>query len=915
MLQNCVAVLSLIAALGLLSASGSRATQPPGKAAKPARVDRDGQALPAGAVARLGSTRFRHQELLVFLGFAGSERHVLAASADGDVRLWDVATGKVLWRMTTAPHDGSNIALSGDGKTFALRLDDGWSVRATASGKELRRFARRQLEKESQIPDLAQASVRLSADGQLLIVGDDSWRSMEGGDRFAVWKTATGTLVRAWELPAKAWLRVFSLADDGATLATLETAEDGNRQTLRLWDVAGGKQRSAARPPMDYLRQLRFLPDGKTLLGVSAGWARAFVFDGATGKQLAKFDWTDLERALLTADGKSLVGVGADRLLQWELATGKELRQFPLPRPIDKVRLGASLWGFASGGSLPRVAALSPDGKTAAISAGANFRLWEMGSGKEVGGRPGHDDAVEAVAFAPDGKLVVSAAPGGPALLWEATTGRVVHTLPFAPSPEIQLPRLVPAGGMPMGMPMMGMGGWHSVSPHGVRIAFAPDGQTVAGLASGILQRWDATTGKPLQWPVTPARLLSFAFAPDGKVLALNGDDGVTRLVQPASGKQVRAHRWASVKRDENGRAGLVAFAATFSRDGKVLHGACTVTEWNEVNTTVAGVEVASGLERVRLPVKPVRPSDALRGIGYYDGMVEAVVLEVAVAPDGKHLVTAGPTTIKLWDLVRRRPECVLECQDVVTETVMFSPDGKWLLAGKYDGAIRVWDVATARVLGDVPAHEAAVTALAFSPDGKRLASGSADSTVLLWDWAEFRAEVTVAPVATASAPEALWKTLAGPHAARAFDAQAAMEATPAATVAFLKARLKPVTPVDPQLVEKLLADLDSKLFAVRRAAVTELEQLGDLAGAALRKRLAARPSLETRQRLEALIARLDDSRSGLLLQGLRAVEVLEHIGTPAARQVLEALATSAPGHRLTEEAAASVRRLQRATP
>ena len=47
------------------------------------------------------------------------------------------------------------------------------------------------------------------------------------------------------------------------------------------------------------------------------------------------------------------------------------------------------------------------------------------------------------------------------------------------------------------------------------------------------------------------------------------------------------------------------------------------------------------------------------------------------------------------------------------------------------------------------------------------------------------------------------------------------------------------------------------------------------------------------------------------LVRALRAAEVLEHIGTPEARQVLEALAKGAPGHRLTEAAAAALRRLE----
>jgi hypothetical protein len=47
------------------------------------------------------------------------------------------------------------------------------------------------------------------------------------------------------------------------------------------------------------------------------------------------------------------------------------------------------------------------------------------------------------------------------------------------------------------------------------------------------------------------------------------------------------------------------------------------------------------------------------------------------------------------------------------------------------------------------------------------------------------------------------------------------------------------------------------------------------------------------------------------MLQPLRAVEVLEHVGTPDARRLLQELAHGLPGARLTSEAQPSLRRLR----
>jgi hypothetical protein len=126
-------------------------------------------------------------------------------------------------------------------------------------------------------------------------------------------------------------------------------------------------------------------------------------------------------------------------------------------------------------------------------------------------------------------------------------------------------------------------------------------------------------------------------------------------------------------------------------------------------------------------------------------------------------------------------------------------------------------------------------------------------------------------------------------------------------TAAFLKDHLRPVLAPDARLVARLILDLESTDFAVREQAVKDLEKLGEVAVPALRKALADQPPLETRRRIEPILAR----EPAVDLRSLRAIEVLEHIGSREAREILRALAGGAPGARLTEEARASLKRLQ----
>ncbi len=128
----------------------------------------------------------------------------------------------------------------------------------------------------------------------------------------------------------------------------------------------------------------------------------------------------------------------------------------------------------------------------------------------------------------------------------------------------------------------------------------------------------------------------------------------------------------------------------------------------------------------------------------------------------------------------------------------------------------------------------------------------------------------------------------------------------------FLHEHLQPSAPVNIKQVARWIADLDSGDFAVRQRAAISLEGLEDLAAPALREKLSQHPSAEVRRQAQRLLEKLDGPvTSSKLLQALRAVEVLEQIGTSDAQKVLKTLAAGAPEARLTQEAQAAMARLQ----
>ena len=109
-----------------------------------------------------------------------------------------------------------------------------------------------------------------------------------------------------------------------------------------------------------------------------------------------------------------------------------------------------------------------------------------------------------------------------------------------------------------------------------------------------------------------------------------------------------------------------------------------------------------------------------------------------------------------------------------------------------------------------------------------------------------------------------------------------------------MKDRLKPIEPVDPRRIRRLVAALDSGEFAVRESATKELEQIGEQIDPLLREILGTKPSLEVRRRIEGLLARPRFPIAGESLRGVRAIQVLEHLSTPEARKVLRRVATGA---------------------
>jgi WD40 repeat protein len=322
------------------------------------------------------------------------------------------------------------------------------------------------------------------------------------------------------------------------------------------------------------------------------------------------------------------------------------------------LRQPASVYGVAC--SDDRVAGAGSDGTVRIWDNHGNLQLTLMG----------HEKAVYAVAFGPQGDQLASAGADGTVRVWDARRGGA-HLLKLE-------------------------GNKH----HARGIAFSPNGERVASAGrDGTVRVWDARHGGEVLFTFEDAAkhpVFGVAFDPDSRRIASAGADKLVKL-------------WA------------------IDGTGTVVTLSGATDELHAVAFSPDGTRVAAAGTDGK-----VRVWDAAGGapLMVLEGHADQV-WGLAYSPGGDRLVSAGADrTVAVWDAVKLGPPLFrLVGHGVTIWHVAYAPDGKRLASAGQDGTVRVWDADRAGAPVPWVGHKSQVTAVALSPDGRRVASAGGD-----WD-------------------------------------------------------------------------------------------------------------------------------------------------------------------------------------
>jgi RNA polymerase sigma factor (sigma-70 family) len=648
-------------------------------------AERPRDALPEGALLRLGSSHFRHGKAIRNAALSPDGK-LLATSAYNSVIVWELANGKRLHRFPCDHGLGftcPGLTFSPDGRHlgFVHSMDFAcvWDLR---TGKESLRF---------EGGSRGWAYCRFSADGKQFALCNQ--------DRVRYYDLASRKETHA--VPAQ---HISSLSPDARTYVRT----DEQKETL-LGDTRTGKvtlRLKVAAAHNGGENGVAFTPDGKRLGLVDRVNKKVEVRESSTGAVVVSFPlpasaWHKEQRygeyrLNFSADGRVLLlGTGDGPAHRWDLASGKELPPLKtyvivtavhgLPDGRRIVTTGADglvrLWDARTGRELaepeayvgkPR-AALSADGRVAALAdERGRLDLWDLAGGQARRPLLPKGPAVTGLALSPDGKTLAATLAPGVIRLWDVPSGEPGKTYRRDKGPDLT---------------------------HVHVLLFSPSGRDLLVIDRKQTSWLFALPAGDLRWRGPAAQVA--AFAPDGATLALARWETHLALVDAATGKERRRFP-LGVQENPGLFHGVSALA--LSPDGR----------WAALSPGEGRVAVYDARDGSRRKlfhaVDKITGKNPLLELERFGHRVMAL----AFAPDGRWLLTgANDASVRVWETVTGKEVLRRDGHDGGVSYAAFGADGRTAFSCGEDGQAYLWDLRPTPAPGPRPSAEALWESLA----------------------------------------------------------------------------------------------------------------------------------------------------------------------------------------------------------
>jgi RNA polymerase sigma factor (sigma-70 family) len=340
-------------------------------------------------------------------------------------------------------------------------------------------------------------------------------------------------------------------------------------------------------------------------------------------------------------------------------------------------------------------AVFSRDGKSILASDFySGVHVWDVADGKEVQRFFTNDHHCQCLALSPDGRTLAVALGGSDVRLCDPLSGRELGPLPVPKDPIDSVSQLV----------------------------FSHDGSLlVTATGRGSIRIWDVASRRLVRKVTFAANVGKVAFSSDGRLLACGTWDGHCRLWDLAQGKEVRRLR--------NEPDGTYSLYAIFAPNGGPM------AVWGYEDRSIRLFD-ASGVKEIRR--FKAEGTEKLKPPNIW-GWVFSIY--ASFSPNGKILaVFRDVGRIELWEVESGKKLYTLACgRSHKPSFLSFSPDGTKLASAggdlwAGDHIVRVWDVTQGKEVLPFAGHSSPISSVGLSPAGNIVATAGQDGVIHLWD-------------------------------------------------------------------------------------------------------------------------------------------------------------------------------------